>query len=123
MDQLPTIGSDTGPREAVPVVVLSADGNFTGTAMQPLGYVQVPLSVGTPYAISPPEGSRMVLIKPEGADMRYRDDGVAPTDAVGMPVSDGESLLYDVKLDQLQVAAQASGCICNLSYYGDAENA
>lgn len=120
MDQLPTIGSDTGPREAVPVVILSANGQFTGSAMEPLGYVQVALTVGQPYTISPPTGSRMVLIKPEGADMRYRDDGTAPTASIGMPVADGESLLYDVKLTQLQLTAQDAGCICNLSYYGDA---
>ncbi len=120
MDALPTVETDSGRQEALPVVVFNPNGLPSGAAMEPLGYIQVALTAGVPYAISPPEGARMVLLKPEGADMRYRDDGVAPTASIGMPVADGESLLYDVKLTQLQITGQAAGCICNLSYYGDA---
>lgn len=119
-DILPTVGSDFGPREAVPVMLIGPGGNYAGTRqLYALGYQQIALAVGTvtQAPIAPP-GTIVALLKVEGAPVRYRDDGADPTQSVGMPLTVGESLVYDAVMLDMRLTAQQPGAIVNIAYYG-----
>jgi len=57
------------------------------------------------------------LIVAEGAAVRWRDDGVAPTSTVGMPLAVGVPLQYDGDLTKIRFIQQAATGIINVSYY------
>lgn len=57
------------------------------------------------------------MILSEGQAVRWRDDGVAPTATVGMPLAAGTVLEYDGDLTRLQFIEQTSGAKLNISYY------
>ena len=59
----------------------------------------------------------IALITPEAQAVRWRDDGVAPTATVGMPLAVGVTLQYDGDLTQIQFIEQAGGAKLNISYY------
>lgn len=124
-DILPSVGGDSGPREVVPVMLFGPTGGYAGTRqLYPLGYLQVSLSTTTVTDLpDPPAGTTIALVKIEAAGARYRDDGVDPTSAVGMPLSVGETLVYDALMDDMRVIGQTNGSICNIAYYGNQVNA
>lgn len=59
----------------------------------------------------------LAIITPETSGVRWRDDGVAPTGTVGMPLAAGVTLQYDGDLSQVRFIQQAPGAILNISYY------
>lgn len=60
---------------------------------------------------------RIAIITPEDQGVRWRDDGVAPTASVGMPLAAGVTLQYDGDLSQIQFIQQASTAALNITYY------
>jgi hypothetical protein len=64
--------------------------------------------VGTP---------RIAIITPESQAVRWRDDGVAPTASVGMPLAAGVTLQYDGDLSQIRFIEQTAGAKLNVTYY------
>lgn len=64
-----------------------------------------------------PSGARYAVIYVEGAGIRWRDDGTAPTASVGMPVSAGQDFQYSGQLESIQMIQQASGAIVNVTWY------
>jgi hypothetical protein len=58
----------------------------------------------------------LALIQAEGNDVRWRDDGTAPTSTVGMLLLDGETLAYDGNLVGIRFI-QAASAKLNVSYY------
>ena len=81
-----------------------------------LGYQQI-TSLSSATNLTVPAGATMAVIVPEGQNVRWRDDGTAPTATVGMPVYVGAVLNYDGDLKKVQFIQQASGGILNISYY------
>ena len=59
----------------------------------------------------------VALIIAESASVRWRDDGVAPTATVGMPLPIGTVLMYDGDLRQIRFIQQAPTATLNVSYY------
>jgi hypothetical protein len=59
----------------------------------------------------------VAIITVEGQGVRWRDDKIAPTATVGMPVPNGGVLFYDGDLSNVQFIQQAPGAILNVSYY------
>ncbi len=57
------------------------------------------------------------LIISEGAPVRWRDDGVAPTATVGMPLAVGVPLQYDGDLNKIKFIQQSATAKINISYY------
>lgn len=57
------------------------------------------------------------LITSEGAAVRWRDDGVAPTTSVGMPLAAGVTLQYDGDISRVRFIQQTPGAKLNISYY------
>jgi hypothetical protein len=59
----------------------------------------------------------IALITPEGQAVRWRDDNVAPTSSVGMPLPVGVTLQYDGDLTMIRFIEQVGGAKLNISYY------
>jgi hypothetical protein len=59
----------------------------------------------------------IAIITPEAQAVRWRDDGVAPTATVGMPLAVGSTLQYDGDLTKIQFFEQAGGAKLNVTYY------
>lgn len=59
----------------------------------------------------------LALIVSETQNVRWRDDGVAPTASVGMPLAAGVTLQYDGDLSRIQFIEQVGGAKLNISYY------
>lgn len=59
----------------------------------------------------------MALIVPETQNVRWRDDGVAPTASVGMPIVVGASLSYDGDLNKIRFIEETASAKLNVSYY------
>jgi hypothetical protein len=57
------------------------------------------------------------LIICETQNVRWRDDGTAPTASVGMPLIPGVPLQYDGDLTKVQFIEQAGSAKLNISYY------
>lgn len=89
-----------------------------------LGYQQI-TSLSSATALTVPQkdlnglaGSpRIAIITPEGQAVRWRDDGVAPTASVGMPLAAGVTLQYDGDLTKIQFIEQVAGAKLNITYY------
>lgn len=89
-----------------------------------MGYQQITsLSAATGLTVPPcsPNGLNQkptfALIVAEGQNVRWRDDGTAPTATVGMPLVVGVPLQYDGSLDKIQFIEQVAGAKLNISYY------
>lgn len=59
----------------------------------------------------------IAIIVSFGNDIRWRDDGVAPTALIGMPLSAGVTLQYDGDLTKIQFIETAPSTELNISYY------
>lgn len=59
----------------------------------------------------------LALIVAETQAVRWRDDGVAPTASVGMPLAANVTLQYDGDLSRIQFIEQVGGAKLNISYY------
>lgn len=90
---------------------------------RPSGYCQGSITVATTLAAvnggAIPQGVTMTRIIVEGAAIRYRDDGVAPTASVGMPLAIGTELIYTGAPNKLQFIPQTGTAVINASFYSD----
>lgn len=59
----------------------------------------------------------VVILKAEGAAIRWRDDGVAPTASTGMPLAVGVEMVYHGPLSKLQFIEQSASATLNASFY------
>lgn len=90
---------------------------------RPAGYCQA--SITTATALSAMNGGTipptvtLTRIIVEGAAVRYRDDGTAPTATVGQPLAIGVELLYTGAPNKLQFIPQTGTAVVNASFYTD----
>lgn len=89
-----------------------------------MGYQQITNVSASTALIVPvrtPEGMAtrptFALIIAEGQAVRWRDDGVAPTSSVGMPLATGVALQYDGDLSRIRFIEQTPGATLNITYY------
>lgn len=59
----------------------------------------------------------VAVIIVENNPVRWRDDGVAPTSAIGMPIFPGGVLIYDGDLTRIRFIQAGAGAVLNVSYY------
>lgn len=59
----------------------------------------------------------VAVITVENAAVRWRDDGVAPTSAIGMPLQPGSVFFYDGDLTRIRFIQQTPTATLNVSYY------
>lgn len=95
---------------------LVTDGFLT-----PVGFVQM-TSLGSAVGLAAlPVGARYALIEADhtaGQNIRWRDDGNAPTATVGMTIfQSGNPLWYTGDLTKIQLIQEVSGAIANITYY------
>lgn len=83
----------------------------------PLGYQQI-TDVTLSVLLIPPAGACFAVIQAEGAPVRWRDDGVAPTAAIGMRLPQNSELRLDAILTNVRFIQEAAGAKLNISYYG-----
>jgi hypothetical protein len=62
------------------------------------------------------------LISVETQPVRYRDDGVDPTSAIGLELTAGEERVYDGPISKIRfIRSAASDATVRLAYYGPDE--
>ena len=104
------------PAAAIPVYITSGS-NQTPYQFTPLGYVQITNLSSAVGLGSIPTGATVAFLSCEGSELRYRDDGTAPTTAVGMPLYAGQTMEYSGTLSAIQFIQASSGGILNVAYY------
>lgn len=90
---------------------------FPGTKQ--LGYQQV-TSLGTAASLTVPAGTTYALIQAEAQNVRWRDDGTAPTASVGMVLLAGSDAygFNGTQLAKVQFIQVTATAVLNVSYYG-----
>jgi hypothetical protein len=89
-----------------------------------MGYQQI-TSLSSSTALTVPTKTQLglaatpaiALITPETQAVRWRDDGVAPTATVGMPLAAGVTLQYDGDISRIRFIEQTAGAKLNVTYY------
>lgn len=81
-----------------------------------LGYQQI-TSLSSATGLTVPQGTTLALIVPETNNVRWRDDGTAPTASVGMPIYLGASLSYDGDFNRIKFIETTASAKLNISYY------
>jgi hypothetical protein len=87
-----------------------------GSVDTPLGYQQI-TSLSASTALTIPAGAKRAIIQAETQDVRWRDDGTAPTDSVGMVISAGDRLAYTGSLAAIRFIETTASAKLNVSYY------
>jgi len=91
--------------------------------MTPKAFVFKPIgneyitSLSSSTALTVPAGARVALIQAETQDVRFRDDGTAPTSTVGFLLVDGDSIFYDSVLQSLRFIETVASAKLNVLYY------
>jgi hypothetical protein len=82
----------------------------------PLGFVSLPIpAAATPLA--PPAGAVYALVSCTGGNVNWRDDGPAPTAALGQPIIAGAAPIKLTNLVALQFIQQSTAATLNVSFY------
>lgn len=81
-----------------------------------LGYVQQAVGATSAALTTIPAGAKYAVITVEGAAIRYRLDGVAPTASVGNPAAIGAQITISTTLSGVRVIQQATGAVINIEY-------
>jgi hypothetical protein len=94
------------------------NSNYSGIPPVPKGHQQLTVN-GAAQAPTIPLGTTYAMIRAE-VDVRWRDDGTAPTAAIGYPLYAGEELRYDAVtgLANLKFFNISTGGTVNIAYYG-----
>lgn len=86
----------------------------------PLGQQQFSAAaLSTVQTVTAIAGAQTALIEVDGAGLRFRDDGIAPTASTGILIPVGKIFEYTGNIGALQIISTAGGgAICNISQYG-----
>lgn len=111
---IPVVNSDGAQLVAI-------DGNATFPASAPyiptpLGYQQI-ANLTAAGNLTVPGNATFALIQAEAVDVRWRDDGTAPTATVGMLLPSGLPQEFSGDLAALKFITVSSGSILDVSYY------
>lgn len=96
-------------------------GAQNGLTYLPLGYCQLTsLTASTGLASCAsgiPNNATLAILSVEGAAIRWRDDGTAPTSSVGQPVKVDQAYSYSGTLSALRIIQQSASATVNVSFY------
>lgn len=84
---------------------------------RPLGYQQI-TALNAAVGLTVPHGATWAIISCETQAVRYRDDGVNPTAAVGQPLPVNTDLPYTGDLGLVKFIEQVASAKLNVTYYG-----
>lgn len=82
----------------------------------PLGYQQI-TSLSSSTGLTVPQDAKRALIQAESQQVRWRDDGTAPTASVGMTLDAGSTLAYTGNLAAIRLIEVSASAKLNVSYY------
>lgn len=85
--------------------------------MKALGFQQI-VGAAASTALTVPPGAAVAVIQAITQNIRYRDDGVDPTAAVGMRIAAGNDILFAGSLSVMRIIQEAATAEINISYYG-----
>lgn len=95
----------------------------------PLGYFQIAAGgIDAAIAIAAASAAAIAIfakgpvtlkISCEAQAVRWRDDGTAPTAAIGMPLAVGVEMTYVARSKNLQFISVVAGAILNVTAYGN----
>lgn len=85
--------------------------------LYPLGLETI-TGLSAAKSLTVPTGAVYAEIAVEGAAVRWRDDGTAPTAAVGMPMAVGTHRFHTALLSALKLIEQAASATVTVAYYG-----
>ncbi|MBO1021456.1 hypothetical protein IPV08_15960 [Methylobacterium sp. SD274] len=107
----PATGLPYGASNPIPT------GSAAAAGSTPLTYRQV-TDVSTSTALpNIPGDATVATVIPDGAGVRMRKDGTAPTTAVGMPIPVGGGVkLYGAEISAARFIQQSAGAILNVEY-------
>ncbi len=87
-------------------------------AYRSLGYQQMTTLTAAAVLPSIPAGAEEAFIVCTGQTVYWRDDGIAPTATVGMPLTVNQPFPYTGSLPRMQIIQTAPTAVCNVTYYG-----
>jgi hypothetical protein len=94
-----------------------------GQPIVPLGFRQIGSSaLGSAAKLSAnctiPVGATMVYLQAESANVRYRDDGAAPTTAIGNLILSGNpGIFYNGSIKALQFIGASGSPVLDVAFY------
>ncbi|MES2367615.1 MAG: hypothetical protein V4563_17195 [Pseudomonadota bacterium] len=99
------------------VSIITPSVSVAQPVLTPTGYTQTLINASTALVI-PPDAT-MAVISVEVQAARWRDDGVAPSAAIGMPLAVGSEFVVTgaAELAALRFIGQVAGCLLNASFY------
>lgn len=101
---------------ATPLPVVTVPSVTIGPTSE--GYQQIVGLVASTALTIPGGSTSVMLITTEGQSVRWRDDGVAPTAAIGQLLLVGQVLIYDsLSFAALRFIQTAATATLNASYY------
>lgn len=95
---------------------MEAKADTAAPQLNPNGYQQI-TSLSTATALTVPSYSTSAVICAETANVRWRDDGTAPTTSVGMVLLAGQCFSYTGNLAVIKFIAQTDSPVLDISYY------
>jgi hypothetical protein len=91
---------------------------FANQFQNPVGYQQISAAtLASSAGLTPPATATMALISVDTANVRWRDDGTAPTAAIGMQLAAGQTFQYFGNLSAIKFILVAGLPVLNVSYY------
>lgn len=95
-------------------------GNHSKTIQgyaDPAGYEQLTSLAAAAGLAAIPAGAKFAIIQPESQNVRWRDDAVDPTAAVGMIIVANDTMIYSGPLASLKFIQTAASAKINVIYY------
>lgn len=110
------VGLSSAPIAMAAVAGGGGGGGGGGTTSVPLGYQQI-VGLAAATALTVPTGATYAVIVTESQSVRFRDDGVDPTAAIGEPLLTGQTLNYNGSLSAVKFIQTAATATLNILYY------
>jgi hypothetical protein len=82
----------------------------------PMGYTQ-DKTLTVAKGLNPPNGARVAVIQAITQNVRWRDDGTAPTAAIGMRLAAGTDMLYTGDMHAIRFIQETATAELNVTYY------
>lgn len=101
-----------------PEAQVSLCAGYIGSPLDPLGFQTITVA-GTSIGFTLPAGTRMAVASVQVDNIRYRDDGTAPTATVGTLVTAGSSIVVCApSTGPFRMIRQTNSATVSVSYYG-----
>lgn len=93
---------------------------FINPKLTPIKYYNFTAASATGLTLTGvvPNPPSYAIIRVEGGDVRYRDDGTDPTSSAGMLLKDLESLEYSGDFSAIKFIAVAGSPTLHVAFYG-----